>query len=186
MNYSIRKQVNLSFANAVSKVKILLAEEGFGILTEIDVKATLKNKLNVKWNNYVILGVCNPGLAYEALQEEKEIGLFLPCNVIVYEDQGKIFVSAIVPTVAMGMIENKSLNKVASQAEEKLKKVMDKIPVKNQNENPRKVFDLVCGMELDISDVTHAFEHEGKEYYFCSETCKGHFVSDPDMYIGEN
>ena len=186
MNYSIKKQVNYSFTGAVAKTKTILAEEGFGVLTEIDVKATLKNKLNVEWDNYVILGVCNPSLAYEALQKEKEIGLFLPCNVIVYGDQGKVFVSAIVPTVAMGMIENKSLNKVASQAEEKLKKVMGKISGENHNENQRKVFDLVCGMELNMSDVTHAFEHEGKEYYFCSDTCKGHFVSDPDMYIGEN
>ena len=186
MNYSIKKQVNYSFTGAVSKTKAVLAEEGFGILTEIDVKATLKNKLDVEWDNYVILGVCNPSLAYQALQEEKEIGLFLPCNVIVYEDKGKVFVSAIIPTVAMKMIENKSLNKVASQAEEKLKKVMDKISSKNQDEKPRKVFDLVCGMELNMSDVTYAFEHEGKEYYFCSGTCKGHFVSDPDMYIGKN
>lgn len=63
---------------------------------------------------------------------------------------------------------------------------MKKLSIENQDEKPRKVFDLVCGMELNMSDVTNAFEHEGKEYYFCSETCKGHFVSDPDMYIGEN
>jgi len=61
-----------------------------------------------------------------------------------------------------------------------------KMSDKNQDEKPRKVFDLVCGMELNMSDVTHAFEHEGKEYYFCSDVCKGHFVSDPDMYVGEN
>jgi YHS domain-containing protein len=63
---------------------------------------------------------------------------------------------------------------------------MTKLSLENQDGKPRKVFDLVCGMELNMSDVTNAFEHEGKEYYFCSETCKGHFVSDPDMYIGEN
>ena len=115
MNYSIKKQVNYSFTGAVAKTKTILAEEGFGILTEIDVKATLKNKLDVEWDNYVILGVCNPSLAYQALQEEKEIGLFLPCNVIVYEDQGKIFVSAILPTAAMSMLDNPLLADIAVQ-----------------------------------------------------------------------
>jgi uncharacterized protein (DUF302 family)/YHS domain-containing protein len=186
MNYSIKKQVNYSFTRAVAKTKTILAEEGFGILTEIDVKATLKNKLDVEWDNYVILGVCNPSLAYQALQEEKEIGLFLPCNVIVYEDNGNVFVSAIMPTVAMEMIKNKTLMEVAKQAEEKLKKAIDKISSKNQDEKIRKVFDFVCGMELNMSDVTHAFEHEGKEYYFCSEVCKGHFVNDPDKYVEGN
>lgn len=131
MNYNIKKQVNYSFTDAVAKTKSILAEEGFGILTEVDVKATLKNKLDVEWDNYIILGVCNPSLAHKALQEEKEIGLFLPCNVIVYEDKGKVFVSSIVPTVAMGMIENKSLIMVAGQAEEKLKRVMGKISDNN-------------------------------------------------------
>ena len=124
MNYSIKKQVNYSFTDTVTKTKVLLAEEGFGVLTEIDVKMTLKNKLSVEWNNYIILGVCNPNLAYRALQEEKEIGLFLPCNVIVYEDNGNVFVSAIMPTVAMEMIKNKPLMKIARQAEEKLKEVI--------------------------------------------------------------
>lgn len=127
MNYNIKKQVNYSFTGAVVKTKTILAEEGFGVLTEIDVKATLKNKIGVNWDNYIILGICNPNLAYRALQEEKEIGLFLPCNIIVYEDKRKVFVSAIVPTVAMGMIKNKSLKNIATQAEESLKKVMEKI-----------------------------------------------------------
>ena len=125
MNYSIKKQVDCSFAEAVAKIKVLLAEEGFGVLTEIDVKTTLKKKLNVDYENYIILGVCNPGLAYQALQVEKEIGLFLPCNVIVYEDAGNVFVSAIMPTIAMAMIKNKRLMKIAKQAEEKLKKVIE-------------------------------------------------------------
>ena len=186
MNYSIKKQVNYSFIGAVAKAKTLLAEEGFGILTEIDVKATLKNKIDAEWGNYVILGVCNPSLAYKALQEEKEIGLFLPCNVIVYEDKGNVFVSAVMPTVAMEMIKNKSLMEIAKQAEEKLKKVMEKLSLEDQDEKSWKAFDLVCGMELNIADVRHSFEHEGKEYYFCSETCKSHFVEDPDKYIGAN
>ena len=127
MNYSIKKQVDCSFADAVTKTKALLVEEGFGVLTEIDVRSTLKNKIDVEWDNYIILGVCNPSLAYKALQEEKEIGLFLPCNVVVYEDGGNVFVSAIMPTVAMEMIKNKTLMKIASQAEVKFKKAMGKL-----------------------------------------------------------
>ncbi len=184
MNYSIKKQVDFSFADAVAKTKSVLAEEGFGILTEIDVKTTLKNKIDVEWDNYIIFGVCNPSLAYKALQEEKEIGLFLPCNVIVYEDGGNVFVSAIMPTVAMEMIKNKPLMKIAGQAEEKLKKVMDKLSPENQDQKSWKAFDLVCGMELNMGDVRHSFEHNGKEYYFCSKTCKNHFVDDPDKYVG--
>lgn len=127
MNYGIKKRVDYSFSDAVSKTKAVLAEEGFGVLMEIDVKSTLKNKIGVEWDNYIILGVCNPRLAYQALQEEKEIGLFLPCNVIVYEDDGDVFVSAIMPTVAMEMIQNKPLMEIANQAEEKLRKVVNNV-----------------------------------------------------------
>ena len=186
MNYSIKKQLNYSFIGAVAKAKTVLAEEGFGILTEIDVKATLKNKIDAEWDNYIILGVCNPNLAYKALQEEKEIGLFLPCNVIVYEDKGNVFVSAVMPTVAMEMIKNKSLMEIAKQAEEKLKKVMEKLSIEDQDGKSRKVFDLVCGMEMGIETVRYAFEHEGKEYYFCSETCKSNFISDPEKYVDQS
>jgi len=127
MKYGYKKQINASFSDTVARVKEELSKEGFGVLTEIDVRATLKKKLNIEYENYIILGVCNPTLAYNALQEEKEIGLFLPCNVIVYEDDGDVFVSAIMPTVAMEMIKNESLMKIASQAEEKLKKVISNI-----------------------------------------------------------
>ena len=125
MNYGYKKQLNVPFAEAVEKTKAGLADEGFGILTEIDVKATLKKKLDVEYDNYVILGACNPPFAYQALQAEKEIGLLLPCNVIVYEDSGKIFVSAILPTVAMGMVDQPGLDDIAIKVEEKLKKVID-------------------------------------------------------------
>ena len=101
--------------------------EGFGVLTEIDVKATLKQKLDVDYGNYVILGACNPTFAHQALQAEKDIGLLLPCNVIVYDEDGGTFVSAIVPTVAMGMVSNDALGTVAAQVEEKLKRVIDSI-----------------------------------------------------------
>lgn len=127
MDYGYKKQLDIPFAEAVDKTKAGLAEEGFGILTEIDVKATLKKKLNVEYGNYMILGACNPPFAYKALQAEKEIGLLLPCNVIVYEEGGKVFASAILPTVAMGMVDRPGLADIATKVEEKLKKVIDKL-----------------------------------------------------------
>ncbi len=127
MDYGYKKQLNIPFAKAVEKTKAGLAEEGFGILTEIDVRGTLKKKLNVEYDNYIILGACNPPFAYQALQTEKEIGLLLPCNVIVYEDGGKVFASAILPSVAMGMVDRPGLADIATKVEEKLKKVIDKL-----------------------------------------------------------
>lgn len=127
MQYGYKKQINMRFEEAVEKTRAALAEEGFGILTEIDVKATMKNKLDIDYDNYLILGACNPPFAHEALQAEKEIGLLLPCNVIVYEDDGKVFVSAILPTVAMGMVDNQSLADIANTVEEKLKKAVDAV-----------------------------------------------------------
>ena len=125
--YGYKKQVSASFEGVLDKTRDELQEEGFGILTEIDVKATLKKKLDVDYDNYLILGACNPSFAYQALQAEKDVGLLLPCNVIVYEQDRKTFVSAIVPTVAMGMIDNEGLRGIAVQVEEKLKKVIDSI-----------------------------------------------------------
>ena len=93
------------------------------------MKSTLKKKLDVEFDNYCILGACNPPFAYKALQAEKDIGLLLPCNVIVYEDSDKdqIVVSALLPTIAMSMIENPDLKQVAIQVEEKLKNVIDSL-----------------------------------------------------------
>lgn len=125
--YGYKKQVNASFEEAVKRTREELQKEGFGVLTEIDVKATLKKKLDVAYDNYIILGACNPPFAYQALQAEKDIGLLLPCNVIVYEDKGKTYVSAILPTVAMSMVENEKLKGVAVQVEGKLKRVIDGI-----------------------------------------------------------
>lgn len=127
MDYGYKKQLNTPYVEAVKKTKAGLADEGFGILTEIDVRGTLKKKLNVEYDNYIILGACNPPFAYQALQAEKEIGLLLPCNVIVYEDKGKVFASAILPTVAMGMVDRPGLADIATKVEEKLKKVIDKL-----------------------------------------------------------
>ena len=127
MEYSITKQLNVTFDEAGEKIRGALAEEGFGILTEIDVKATLKKKIDVEYDNYIILCACNPSLAYEALQVEKQVGLLLPCNVILYEDDGEVFVSAIKPKAAMGMVDNPELQKIAEQAEKKLVDVIDSL-----------------------------------------------------------
>ena len=127
MKYSYTKQVPLSFREAKEKTTAALAQEGFGILTKIDVKAALKKKLGVEYGEYVILGACNPPFAYQALQAEKEIGLFMPCNVIIYEDGGKTFVSAILPTVTIGAVNNPSLVLIAKTVEQKLKKVINNI-----------------------------------------------------------
>jgi uncharacterized protein (DUF302 family) len=127
MNYGYKRQVNASYEEAITRTKEELQKEGFGVLTEIDVKSTLKKKLDVDFDNYVILGACNPPFAFQALQTERDIGLLLPCNVIVYETEGETFVSAIVPTVAMNMVENPGLENIAVEVEKKLKKVIDSI-----------------------------------------------------------
>lgn len=127
MEYGNKKKLNLSFAEAIDSVKQSLKQEGFGVITEIDVKKTLKEKIDVDYSNYAILGACNPSFAYEALQAEKEIGLLLPCNVIVYEDNAEVFVSAIVPSLAMSVVENDKLEGIAKKVEEKLKNVIDSL-----------------------------------------------------------
>lgn len=127
MNYGYKKEVALPFTEAIEKVKAELAKEGFGIITEVDVKATLKKKLNVDYGNYVILGACNPSFAYEALQTEKEIGLRLPCNTIIYEDADKTFVAVVLPTVVLGDTDNPVLARIGEMVEEKLKRVIDAV-----------------------------------------------------------
>src|SRR3989338_457524 len=127
MSYGYNKKAYLTYQKAIEKIKEELKKEGFGILTEIDLKATLKKKLDVNYEDYIILGACNPKFAYKALQEEKEIGLMLPCNVIVYRDNNETFVSAILPTQAMSRIDNEELRDIAAQVEEKLKKAVDNV-----------------------------------------------------------
>lgn len=100
MNYGISKTISLSFENAVEKVTEELKKEGFGVLTTIDVKATMKQKLGVDFTKYVILGACNPPFAHQSLLAEEQIGLLLPCNVIVYEKEGTTVVSAFDPMVS--------------------------------------------------------------------------------------
>jgi len=127
MSYGYSKEVDISFDEAIDKVREKLKEQGFGVLTEIDVKKTLKEKLDVDYEDYIILGACNPPFAYKALQAEKEIGLLLPCNVIVYVKDNKTLVSAINPVKAMGMIENEDLKEIANEVGDKLKEVIDNI-----------------------------------------------------------
>ena len=128
MNYYNTKLVNLSFDNAIAKIVDELKKEGFGILTEIDVKETLKKKLDVDFRKYKILGACNPPFAYKALQVENKIGTMLPCNVIIQEtEDGKVEVSTINPLVSMQTVKNPELESVAAQVADKLKKVLEAV-----------------------------------------------------------
>lgn len=128
MSYHFSKTVNMSFEEAVEKTTAALKEEGFGVLTEIDLKSTLKEKLDVDFRKYRILGACNPGLAHKALQAEEHIGLMLPCNVIVQEyESGEVEVSAVDPVASMQAVENESLGDVAQKVQKLMKTVIDKI-----------------------------------------------------------
>jgi len=127
MSYGISKEIDLEFAEAVVKTREELKKEGFGVLTEIDVKKTMKEKLDVEYEDYIILGACNPPFAHKALEAEKEIGLLLPCNVIVYRKDERTFVSAVNPMEAMSMVENEELSKIAAEVSEKLKRVIKNI-----------------------------------------------------------
>ena len=127
-NYGFSKIVNLGYDEAIEKVTEELKKEGFGVLTEIDVTATLKKKLDVEFKPYKILGACNPPFAYKALQAEEQIGLMLPCNVIVYvNDEGKTIVVAIDPIASMQAVKNDTLGEVAETIQGKLKKVIDSL-----------------------------------------------------------
>ncbi len=125
MSYYFSKVLNASFEEAVSRVTDELKKEGFGILTEVDVRETLKKKLNVDFRNYRILGACNPPFAYRALQAEDKIGTMLPCNVIVQETgAGQVEVSAVDPVASMTAVENPALTEIATEIRNRLKKVI--------------------------------------------------------------
>ena len=127
-NYGLSKTSQLSYEQALEKVTAELQKEGFGVLTEIDVKATLKKKLDVDFKPYKILGACNPPFAYKALQAEEQIGLMLPCNVIVYvNDAGETVVSAINPMASMQTVQNPALEGIGSQVAEKLRRVIQAV-----------------------------------------------------------
>jgi uncharacterized protein (DUF302 family) len=128
MQYHNSKTVNFSYDEAIQKVTEELKKEGFGVLTEIDVKETLKKKIDVDFRKYKILGACNPPLAYKALQAEENIGVMLPCNVIVQETpDGKVQVSAINPMVAMQSVGNIALSDVAQTVTLKLQTVLNNL-----------------------------------------------------------
>jgi uncharacterized protein (DUF302 family) len=122
--YGFRKQVDVPFEEAVEAVTARLKEQGFGILTQIDVKEKFQEKLGIDFQKYVILGACNPANAHQALLVEEDIGLLLPCNVVVYEKGGGSVVSIIKPTVAMQMVDNPQLKGIAEAVEAKLEKVL--------------------------------------------------------------
>lgn len=129
MNYYFSKKLeNVSFDKVIERVTEELKKEGFGVLTEIDVQATLKKKLDVNFRKYRILGACNPPFAYKALQAENKIGTMLPCNVIVQElDNGKTEVAAIDPVASMQAVENEKLGEIAYEIRAKLEKVIKNI-----------------------------------------------------------
>ena len=127
--YGHRIEVDLPYEQAVDKAAAELKEEGFGILTTIDVKETLKKKLDVDFRRYVILGACNPPLAHRALGAELEVGLLLPCNVIVYDsDDGRTRIAAMDPMAALGIVgDNDELKKVAREADERLRRALERL-----------------------------------------------------------
>ena len=128
MSYYFNKTVKGSFDNVITKVTDELKKEGFGILTEIDVKEILKKKLDVNFKKYKILGACNPPFAYEALKSEDKIGTMLPCNVIVIEQAPEqIEVAAVDPIASMQAVANPNLGKVAAEVQRKLRKVVESL-----------------------------------------------------------
>ena len=128
MSYYFSKKVLMNFEEAIARVTEELKKEGFGILTEIDVKATLKKKLDVDFHKYAILGACNPSFAHKALQAEPHMGTMLPCNVIVQEHQiGRVEISAVDPVASMQAVANPGLADVAKEVQAKLKRVVESL-----------------------------------------------------------
>jgi uncharacterized protein (DUF302 family) len=124
MKYGFSKIVSLPFDQALEKVTEELKKEGFGVLTTIDVRETLKKKLDVEFPRYTILGACNPPFAYKALQAEDEIGLLLPCNVIVYEKRGQTRVAAFDPMVMSAILGNRQMEPVVDEVKARLERVI--------------------------------------------------------------
>ena len=126
-DYGMSKQLDVSYEDAVARVTEALKAEGFGVLTEIDVKATFKKKLDIDFRKYVILGACNPNLAHTALNTEIEIGMLLPCNVIVYEADGGSVVSIADPIEMLGVSKNDALDSVAEEARTRLRRTLESL-----------------------------------------------------------
>lgn len=129
MSYYFSKSLsNLSFEEALEKVTAALKEEGFGVLTEIDVKATFKKKLDVDFKKYQILGACNPNFAHKAISSEDKIGVFLPCNVVVSEGENNtVEVTAVDPIASMMSVKNDALGEIAQDVQNRMKKVIDSL-----------------------------------------------------------
>jgi uncharacterized protein (DUF302 family) len=127
--YALKREVDLSYEEAESRIREELAAQGFGVLTEIDVRATLKKKLDVEFPPYVILGACNPSLAHRALSAEPDIGLLLPCNVVVRRDEssGTTIVEAMDPEPMIDLAGNDALNEVAAEARSRLETALDRV-----------------------------------------------------------
>lgn len=124
MSYGFSKTVGIPFGAAVEKVTAELQKEGFGVLTTIDVKETMKKKLNIDFKQYKILGACNPLFAHKALESEEEIGLLLPCNVIVYEKAGKSVVAAFDPMSMSKLMDNPAIEPIAAEVKQRLERVI--------------------------------------------------------------
>ncbi len=128
MSYHFTTTLETSFEDAIEKVTDALQEEGFGVLTEIDVRATFKKKLDVDYPRYQILGACNPDFAYQALQKEQKIGTMLPCNVIVQDNEdGTIDISAVDPISSMQAVDNQELGQIAQEVQQRLKKIINSL-----------------------------------------------------------
>ena len=127
MDYSLAIDLDRDFDDVVQATRAALADEGFGVLTEIDVQATMKAKLDVDREEYLILGACNPPLAHRALEAEPELGVLLPCNVVVYRTGGRTRVSAVAAERMLGMVGNEELGPVATEVAQRMQRVLDAV-----------------------------------------------------------
>ena len=125
LRYGLKKEVSLPFDEAYERVRGALGDEGFGVLTEIDVKETLKNKLDVEFRPYKILGACNPPLAYKALTTDPDIGLLLPCNVVVQETESGVRVSIVKPKAMFSVVGDPRLDEVVKDVDSRMQKILD-------------------------------------------------------------
>jgi uncharacterized protein (DUF302 family) len=127
IEYGYVREVSLTFEEAIARTEAALKSEGFGVLCEIDIQAKLKEKLGVDFPRYVILGACNPPIAYQALQHEINLGLLLPCNVVVYEQGGKVRVGAVDAVKLLSVVGNAAMEGMARQVNEKLRRAVDSV-----------------------------------------------------------
>lgn len=127
MDYSLAIDLDRDFDDVVQATRAALADQGFGVLTEIDVQATMKAKLDVDREEYLILGACNPPLAHKALEAEPELGVLLPCNVVVYRTGGRTRVSAVAAEQMLGMVGNEELGPVATEVAQRMQRVLDAV-----------------------------------------------------------